>query len=143
METPAGAEAGQDGEARINLCLLDVRENMEMREEGFQFSRKAEEGTAGTRWLPVRLDLSYLVTAHAGNDSAAEHRLLADVLGVLLRYLAVPSSRLTGSLEGLGAGAVLLKAARGNPASQDTASLWNSFSGKMRPGFVARGHRAV
>ena len=133
FEPPNGAEAGQDGEARINLCLHDIRENMEMREEGLQFSRKTDEGTAGTRWLPIRLDLSYLVTAHAGNDLAAEHRLLADVLGVLLRYLAAPAKYLVGSLESLGAGTVLLKAARGNPTGQDPASLWHSLSGKTRP----------
>jgi hypothetical protein len=97
FDPPTEAAAAQDGEARVNLYLCDLRENLDLREETMRFVRSTkEEAVGGQRRAPVRMDLAYLVTVHAGNDPATEHRLLSDVLSVLLRYLAVPSRFLMG-----------------------------------------------
>src|SRR5947209_6190684 len=113
FDSPVIAEQAQDGEARVNLYLCDIRENREMRDEGFRRKpMNQSEQTVGVQRPPARMNLSYLVTAHAGNEPSLEHRLLSNVLGVLLRFEAVPAERLAGVLEGLGSNGVLLSVAQ-------------------------------
>lgn len=134
FDPPAVAEAAQDGQARVNLFLYDVRENLEHRDEGFRSSGKPDAGIAGRKRAPVVLDLTYLVAAYAGDDVAAEHRLLADTLGVLMRFLAIPDVHLAGTLEGLGPNAVPLSVAQpDHQAFSDPAALWQALGGRMRP----------
>ena len=136
FDSPVIAEQAQDGEARVNLYLFDVRENRDMRDEGFRRKpMNQQEQTVGVQRPPARMNLSYLVTAHAGNDPATEHRLLSHVLGVLLRFDAVPIARLAGVLEGLGSNAVLLSVAQPDQLA-DPASLWQALGGKMRPALI-------
>ncbi|HZP82865.1 MAG TPA: Pvc16 family protein [Chthonomonadaceae bacterium] len=136
FDSPVIVEQAQDGEARVNLYLFSVRENREMRDEGFRRKpMNRQEQTVGVQRPPVRMDLSYLVSAHAGEDPATEHRLLSHVLSVLLRFEAIPAPLLTGALEGLGANAVLLSVAQPDQAS-DPASLWQALGGKMRPALI-------
>ncbi|HEX5322689.1 MAG TPA: Pvc16 family protein [Capsulimonadaceae bacterium] len=134
FDPPSIAEAAQDGEARINLYLMDVRENMERRGEGLQIRRRPEEQKASQKRTPVYIDLSYLVTAYAGNDPIVEHRLLSDVLGVLLRCLAAPAQYLMGVFEGLGPNIVEIAAAQPDRlVSDDPSSLWQALESQMRP----------
>jgi hypothetical protein len=134
FDPPAEAEALRDGEARVNLYLHDLRENVELRDESYHLLRKPEEGLAGKRRGPVRLDVSYLVTVYAGDDPGSEHRLLADVLGVFLRCLATPVEHLAGALEGKGSNALLLEVAQPDHlANLDPPALWQSLGGKLRP----------
>lgn len=136
FDSPVIAEQAQDGEARVNLYLCDVRENREMRDEGFRRKpMNQSEQTVGVQRPPARINLSYLVTAHAGNEPSLEHRLLSHVLGVLLRFEAVPPERLAGVLEGLGSNGVLLSVAQPDQLA-DPASLWQALGGKMRPALV-------
>ena len=134
FDPPAVAEAVQDREAHVNLYLYDVRENVTQRDESFRTARKPEEGLAGRRRAAARLDLSYLVTVYAGDDPATEHRLLSDVLGVLMRCQAAPEAHLNGSLEGAGPNGVLLAVAQpDHVAFQDPAGLWQALGGRLRP----------
>jgi hypothetical protein len=134
FDAPLVAEAVQDGEAHVNLYLHDVRENVEMRDESFRVMSRPEEGEAGRRRAAVRLDLGYLVTVYAGDDPAAEHRLLADVLGVLLRYQAAPKKHLTGLLADQGSNALLLAVAQPeHVANADPPALWQALGGRLRP----------
>lgn len=134
FEPPAAAEAVRDGEAHVNLYLHDLRENVEMRDESFRVLRKPEEGMAGRRRGPVRLNVSYLVTVYASEDTAAEHRLLAEVLGVFLRCLVAPVEHLAGILEGQGPHTLLLEVAQPDHlANMDPPGLWQAMGGKLRP----------
>jgi hypothetical protein len=136
FDPPAVAEAIGDGAARVNLYLHDVRENVDLRDEGFRSVRSTSRpgGEVGRKRAPVHLDLQYLLTVYAGDDSRSEHRLLTQVLGVLLRCLAVPPRYLNGSLAGLSGNAVRLQTAQPDALSAaDTASLWQAVGGRMRP----------
>lgn len=134
FDPPGVAEAALDREAHVNLYLHDVRENLQLRDEGFRVSVKPEKGIAGIRRPPVILDLSYLVTVYAGEEPAAEHRLLSDVLGVLLRRLAVPEAHLQGVLRGLGPNAVALQTIQpDNETYKDPPGLWQALGGRLRP----------
>ncbi|MEJ2431072.1 MAG: DUF4255 domain-containing protein [Deltaproteobacteria bacterium] len=87
----------------IDLFLYDVRENRELRSNEWILERRAD-GTTTKRRPPVRVECSYLVTAWASDASTTpaldEHRLLGEVMMVLLRHPTIPSQALQGSLQG-------------------------------------------
>src|SRR4051812_11393988 len=64
----------------IDLYLLDVQENTELRQAQFQSSRA--NGKSTLRALPRRIDLTYMVSALTTNSDDA-FRLLWRALGVL------------------------------------------------------------
>jgi hypothetical protein len=88
----------------IDLFLYDVRENMELRTVDWV----VDQSTAGANFTryppPVRVDCSYLVTAWPSDGSTTratdEHRLLSEVMKVLLRFPILPDSVLSGELAG-------------------------------------------
>lgn len=131
---PATAEASEHTECRINLYLHDVRENVQMRDQSWALVRRGDEGSKGRKRPPVRLDLSYLVTAHSAKDPAAEHRALANTLGVLLRFPYAPEECLANSLEGRGPEAVLITVVQPDDvAHTDAHNLWRVLGGNLRP----------
>lgn len=85
----------------INLFLYDVRENRELRNNEWLVERQSN-GTAIKKPPLVRVDCSYLITAWTNETSPTpirdEHRLLGEVMKMLLRYPTLPSEVLQGSL---------------------------------------------
>lgn len=85
----------------IDLFLYDIRENRELRSNEWLIERQSN-GTATKKPPPVRVDCSYLITAWASESSTTtaqdEHRLLSEVMDVLLRYATLPSGILQGRL---------------------------------------------
>ncbi len=87
----------------IDLFLYDIRENMELRSTQWLVERK-NDGTGTRTKSPVRVDCSYLITAWSSESSTTraldEHRLLSEVMKVLLRHPTIPEVLLQGSLKG-------------------------------------------
>jgi len=87
----------------IDLFLYDLRENRELRETEWIVERSGD-GTATRQRPAVRVDCSYLVTAWPSENSNTpaqdEHRLLGEVMLVLLRYPTIPDGFLQGVLSG-------------------------------------------
>ena len=87
----------------IDLFLYDVRENRELRFNEWTTER-TDQGKGIRRQPPARVDCSYLITAWASesspNPAQDEHRLLGEVMQVLLRYRQFPSDALRGNLVG-------------------------------------------
>jgi hypothetical protein len=87
----------------IDLFLYDVRENRDLRSNEWLVERRSD-GTATKQRAPVRVDCSYLITAWASqsapNPAQDEHRLLGEVVKVLLRHPTLPAEVLQGSLRG-------------------------------------------
>lgn len=87
----------------IDLFLYDIRENLDLREREWQLDRRSD-GTATKRPPPVRVDCSYLITAWPSSASSTpafdEHRLLGEVMKVLLRNPVLPEGILQGGLKG-------------------------------------------
>lgn len=134
FDSPATAEASHPDRCRLNLYLHDVRENLQLRDQSWALVRKTNEGIAGRKRPPVRLDLSYLLTAHMPQDPAAEHRVLADALGILLRFPYAPENCLAGSLEGKGPEAVLINVVQPDDVAHgDAHNLWRVLGGSLRP----------
>lgn len=83
----------------INCYLFDIRENRELRQGGVQTERGGANGATTRRRPPLRLDLTYLITAwtRAVED---EHRLLWHALRTLMRFTTLPGHLLQGELRG-------------------------------------------
>ena len=85
----------------IDCFLYDIRENLDLRSNDFQFRRDDDGRSRGTP-PPVRVDFSYLITAWPGSGNAMswvdEHRLLGAVMRVLIRHRSIPEEMLHGEL---------------------------------------------
>lgn len=79
----------------INLFLYDIRENLSLRSNESYLARNGAVGTE-TR-APARIDLTYMITIWT-KDIADEHRLLGNVLKMLLRYPNLPPEVLQGDM---------------------------------------------
>jgi hypothetical protein len=86
----------------IDLFLYDVRENTDLRSNEWDVRRRSN-GTATRQAPSVRVDCSYMVTAWPSGSSPTppqdEHRLLSEVMRVLLAYPTLPASTLQGALQ--------------------------------------------
>lgn len=86
----------------IDLFLYDVRENTELRSSDAWFERR-DNGSMLRTMAPVRVDASYLITAWPREGLASpaedEHRLLGEVMRVLLLHRTLPQELLQGSLK--------------------------------------------
>ncbi len=142
---PPGTADGPDARTpRLNLYLHDVRENLALRDESVHYTRPARQPTqdptgsarvvAERKRAPVRLDLSYIVTAHAPGDDALEHRLLSEALRVFLLAPNVPERFLVGELTKRGPSALPLSVADMNrPQFSEVNTLWAALQGRLRP----------
>jgi hypothetical protein len=117
----------------IDLFLYDVRENRDLRSNEWLVERRSD-GTATRQRSPARMDCSYLITAwpspSAQNPAQDEHRLLGEVMKVLLGNSTLPAEVLQGSLQGqqppLPAGAL-------QPGLlQSLGEFWQAMGGKPK-----------
>lgn len=117
----------------IDLFLYDVRENRELRSNEWVIERNGD-GTATKKRPPVRVECSYLITAWPSESSTTpaqdEHRLLGEVMQVLLRHPTIPAPVLQGSLAGQEPPlpAVTLQPGR----LQSMAEFWQALGGKPK-----------
>ncbi len=117
----------------IDLFLYDVRENSELRESEWFLERRSD-GTASRERPPPRVDCAYLVTAWASDSSTTpaldEHRLLGEVMTVLLRHSTIPEAVLQGSLadQDLPPPFTTLQSGR----LQSLAEFWQALGGKPK-----------
>ena len=117
----------------VDLFLYDVRENTDLRSNEV-FVEYRTDGSAVRTRAPVRVDFSYLVTAWSSESvpdrAQDEHRLLGEVMQVLMRHRTIPEDVLQG---------VLLTQAPPLPASalqpgrlQSLGEFWQALGGKPK-----------
>lgn len=85
----------------VNCYLYDIRENLELRRAEPIIQRSGDGTRAIRRDQPRRIDCAYCITAWspAADESVLdEHRLLSQVLTVLMRSPTIPAAVLQGSL---------------------------------------------
>jgi uncharacterized protein DUF4255 len=116
----------------VAFFLYDVRENFDLRSGVWEVDRA--DGSF-TRTPPsVRVDCSYLITAWASENApdpaADEHRLLGEVMKVLLRHRKIPEDYLRGELAGqeppLPAKIIT------EPQLQSMGELWQAMGGRPK-----------
>ncbi len=96
FDTP-NAEFGPNLPA-IDLFLYDIRENLELRSNVERRVARAD-GVVMREAPAAYVDCSYLITAWA-SDAENEHRILGEVMTVLLHHKRFPADVLQGRLEG-------------------------------------------
>jgi hypothetical protein len=100
FDAPTKDWASRRNAPTINVYLYDVREDLRRRERGWLNERDGNRIRA--RHLPPRyFKLSYRVAAWTQRPED-EHRLLTALMGCFLRYEALRTEVLTGSLVALG-----------------------------------------
>jgi hypothetical protein len=117
----------------IDLFLYDIRENQDLRSKEWLVERLSD-GTTTKKRAPVRVDCSYLVTAWPShstpNPAEDEHRLLGEVMKVLLRHPVLPASVLVGSL--IGQEPALPVSSLQPGRLQSLAEFWQALGGKPK-----------
>ncbi|MEV8391058.1 MULTISPECIES: DUF4255 domain-containing protein [unclassified Streptomyces] len=131
FDAPTREWAAKVNAPTVNLYLYDIREDMRRRERGLH-NKYDERGTVVARRRPPRFfKLSYLITAWTKRPED-EHRLLSSLLACLLRYEALPSERLTGTLQDIGV-AVPMTIALPPPEDRSFADVWSALGGELKP----------
>lgn len=140
FHAPATADTVERKSPGLNLYLYDLRENLALRDEQIHRERgpvrrdpvNPHVMRVGKRPAAVRLDLSYLVTAHANDDAAVEHRLLSEALSVLLRNPVI-EMKVPDESKPKSAQVPLTVIQPDHPAYADPAGLWRALGGRLRP----------
>jgi hypothetical protein len=114
----------------INCYLFDIRENRELRQSGMQVERNGE-GAPVRRRAPLRLDMTYLITAwtRAVED---EHRLLWHALQTLMRFATLPDEHLQGALRGHGL-PLHARLAQGDGVLKSPGEFWTALENQLKP----------
>ena len=85
----------------VNCYLYDIRENRDLRTNELLLQRSEDGKRAVRRQAPARIDCAYCITAWSPATAESvleEHRLLSQVLMVLLQNPTIPAGVLQGSL---------------------------------------------
>jgi hypothetical protein len=130
FEAPTRDWAARRGGPAVNAYLYDIREDVSLRSAGLRDLRD-ERGITAARRRPIRhFRLSYLVTSWT-KRAEDEHRLLAAVLGCLLRSETLP---VTGSdaLTALGV-PIPVSVAIPPPETRSLADIWSALGGDLKP----------
>ncbi len=102
FDIPDAKWRGQVSKLTVNCYLYDIRENAALRTHEPLLQRNADRTRANRRVPPARIDCAYCITAWSpalSESVAEEHRLLSQVLVVLLKHPTIPSDVLKGSLD--------------------------------------------
>jgi hypothetical protein len=117
----------------LNFFLYDVRENRDLRSNEWITDRQ-DNGTVLRKRSPIRVDCAYLVTAwssaSAPNPAQDEHRMLGEVMRVLLRFPKIPSHVLQGTLRGQEPNLPTTALQANN--LQSLGEFWQALGGKPR-----------
>lgn len=114
----------------VNLYLYDIRENYELRAYEWNVERNNDR-TATKRQAPLRIDLSYLVTAWT-NDVGDEHRLLWRVLATMSRHPSLPEELLQGKLKEQEL-EIRTSTAQPDGFFKNPADFWSALDNQIKP----------
>ncbi len=101
FDLPDAEWRGSLANLTVNCYLYDVRENLELRTNERLIQRSELGVPMALRRPPVRIDCTYCITAWSPATAESvleEHRLLSQVLRLLLQNPTIPSGVLQGSL---------------------------------------------
>lgn len=101
FDVPDARWRGQVTELTVNCYLYEIKQNTVLRTREPLVQRSTDGRRASRREPPVRIDCAYCITAWspaASEPVAEEHRLLSQIMWVLLRNPTIPFDVLQGSL---------------------------------------------
>jgi hypothetical protein len=114
----------------INCYLYDIRENVELRNREWIVEREPN-GQAKKKISPLRVDLSYLVTAWT-TEVEDEHGVLWRLLVALASTPILPDSLLVGDLAHQPY-PIRAQTAQVSDAMRNLSDLWNVMENELKP----------
>jgi hypothetical protein len=131
FDAPDREWSGRLSRPTVNCFLYDVRENEELRESAWDYTRDVANGTVTRRKLPIRFNTTYNVTvwARAPED---EHMLLWRVLAALARNPSLPDEIIQGALVDQPF-PLVARVGRPEQARTNPADLWQALDNRIRP----------
>jgi hypothetical protein len=114
----------------INCYLYDIRENTELRNRDWIVKRNPD-GQAQKKIAPLRVDLSYLITAWT-NEVEDEHAVLWRVLVALSSAPVLPDDLLNGDLSKQPY-PITTQTAQVSEAMRNLSDLWNVMENELKP----------
>ena len=132
FDQPTQEWSARVGQPTLNVYLYDVRENRQLR-GAEQFSETSRpDGKVEIRRNPVRIDVSYLVTAWARKE-VDQHHLLGLAMMALLRTPFLPEEVCPDALKGHLI-PIPLEVAHVTDESKDWSDFWSTMNNRLRPG---------
>jgi len=114
----------------VNLYLFDIRENRTLRETDWDEEPQGD-GKVVTRRVPVRVDVSYMITCWTSAPED-QHRLLWRVLETLFRYSPLPDEILQGDVRHA-LHAVRTEVAQPDGILRNVSDFWGALENQLRP----------
>ncbi len=130
FEAPNQEWSASISKPTINAYLYDIRENHQLRSYDWTMSRN-QDRTATRKKVPIRGDLSYLITAWTKHVED-EHSLLGRLLVVLSRHQILPEDVLQGELKKLD---IPIHATTAQPDGifKNPADFWSALDNPIKP----------
>jgi len=130
FEMPDREWASKNHRPRINFYLYDIRENHELRDYDWTLERNGNK-TATRRRIPLRIDLSYLITVWT-SAVEDEHRLLWYVMATLFRHSRIPADVFQGELAGQDL-LMITQVAQPDGVLRNPADFWGAMDNQLKP----------
>ncbi len=131
FDAPSREWAARRSSPALNFYLYDITEDLSRRDVSIRETRN-DQGRVVARTVPdKRFRLAYLVTAWTQRPQD-EHRLLSSVLTCFLRFDALPSDDLKGSL-GDASSAVRVTVGQPLPKDRQLSDIWSALGGELKP----------
>lgn len=134
FEQPSSEWSASINRPTINCWAFDLRENTKLRSMNMQVDRDLKKKVANLRMVPMRLDVSYLITAWA-RKAEDEHQLLWRTLAALAHYMALSPDMCEGVLKEQPFD-LPLQVAQITEAATNMTDLWSVLDNEMKMGFT-------
>lgn len=130
FDQPTGDWAAGLTKPAINCYLYDIRENRELRNREWIVDRQSN-GQASKKIAPLRVGLSYLITAWT-NEVEDEHTVLWRILVALSSIPILPEELLQGELVHQPF-PIPTETAQVSEAMRNLSDLWNVMENELKP----------
>ena len=136
FEQPTSEWSATLSRPTINCWAFDLRENLKLRSMEMEVTRQmsGRKKQANIRLVPLRFDVSYLITAWA-RKAEDEHQLLWRALGALVHFLALTPDQCEGTLKDQPYDMPVM-VAQVTEAASNMTDLWSVLDNQMRMGFT-------
>jgi hypothetical protein len=134
FEQPNSEWSSSINRPTINCWAFDLSENIKLRSMDMQVNRDPKKKVANLRMVPMRLDVTYLITAWA-RKAEDEHQLLWRALGALAHYMALTQDMCEGALKEQPYELPMV-VAQITEAATNMTDLWSVLDNEMKMGFT-------
>lgn len=118
----------------LNCWAFDLRENLKLRSMEMEVNRNMKKKEAHMRMVPMRIDVTYLITAWA-RKAEDEHQLLWRALGALAHFMALNPDNCEGTLKDQPFD-IPIMVAQVTEAATNMSDLWSVLDNEMKMGFT-------